>query len=130
MSDLDSSGLTATCANKLLCWEGEDADEWDVEIWDTAGQESMVQLRAASYPGTNVFWLAYDMTVRESLENIMDEWIPEILEWCAASTFKAILVGCKHDEWAHRLENADIRGCVTLDAIREVCCAVFISVSE
>lgn len=57
--------------------------ELQMEVWDTAGQESLAQLRLTSYPGTDLLILAFDTTKMESLDALQDEergWVKEFEE--------------------------------------------------
>jgi len=49
-----------------------------VVLWDTAGQEDFDRLRPLSYPDTDVIVLCYAVNLRNSFENIVLKWIPEI----------------------------------------------------
>ena len=42
-----------------------------LQIWDTAGQEALKSLRNMSYPDTDIFMIGYDMTRKNTLENIV-----------------------------------------------------------
>jgi len=61
----------------------------DIELWDTAGQESFTQLRKLSYPGTDIFIIGYDTNSQSSLSNVQHKWLPEIREETS----------CKEDPW-------------------------------
>eukprot|EP00658_Telonema_sp_P-2_P054452 TRINITY_DN4331_c0_g1_i15.p1 TRINITY_DN4331_c0_g1~~TRINITY_DN4331_c0_g1_i15.p1 ORF type:complete len:286 (-),score=64.21 TRINITY_DN4331_c0_g1_i15:513-1370(-) len=92
---------------------------FELEVWDTAGQECLKALRVAVYPDAKIYLLAYDMTRPESLEHIEEVWLPEIMEEYeqqhgpleedeATLPFDLILVGCKEDKWEE--ENAGVQG--------------------
>jgi Ras family protein A len=104
--------------------DGSDV-EWNLEIWDTAGQEALQNLRTMAYPETKVFLVGYDMTKVLSLENItslqFDEmreeigpdihnhfldlddgiecWMAEIAKGCSSGGYHVILIGTKYDLW-------------------------------
>merc|ERR1712166_794220 len=67
--------------NHSVTWDDDDGEELEVELWNTTGQACLAALRAISYPETDVFLLAYDMTNACSLENLAD-WLDEIQEVC------------------------------------------------
>lgn len=67
--------------------------QWSVELWDTAGQESMAELRKLSYPDTDVFIVCYSVTSEVSLRNVKEIWLRDLEEECPNASF--ILVGCK-----------------------------------
>ena len=48
------------------------------EIWDTPGQKKYRILHKVLYENTNVFILVYDITNRNSFEEIRNYWINEI----------------------------------------------------
>lgn len=47
-------------------------------MWDTAGQDDYARLRPLSYPQTDVFIVAYDVSRRHSFERVQTAWIPEV----------------------------------------------------
>ncbi|VVC33907.1 Small GTPase superfamily, Rho type,Small GTP-binding protein domain,P-loop containing nucleoside [Cinara cedri] len=83
-----------------------DGQEYNMCLWDTAGQEDYERLRILSYPNTNCFLLCYSVDNRSSFENIASKWYPEIKRCC--SNTPIVLIGTKTDL---RLKNPD--GCVT-----------------
>lgn len=104
--------------------DGSDV-EWNLEIWDTAGQEALQNLRTMAYPETKVFLVGYDMTKQLSLENIasldfesmreeigpdvhnffleqddgVECWMAEIAKGCSSGGYHVILIGTKYDLW-------------------------------
>ena len=102
-------------------WDGfRQAESLGLQIWDTSGQEGLRSLRNITYPDTDIFLMAYDMTRKNTLENVVahdlndmasyelpdpddyeqDEggWMSEVTAGCE-SDFHIILVGCKADYW-------------------------------
>ena len=51
-----------------------------LQIWDTAGQEEMENIRTMSYTNTDVFLLLFSYEDVNSLESIRSKWVPEISE--------------------------------------------------
>lgn len=86
--------------NEVVGWQFEN-ETWQVDLWDTAGQESFSKLRLSAYPGSNVIMVAFDMTAPDSLNNIVDAdkgWVKEITS--KIKNFDTyVLVGTKHDLW-------------------------------
>ncbi|XP_018917600.2 ras-like GTP-binding protein RhoL [Bemisia tabaci] len=72
-----------------------DGQEYDIVLWDTAGQEDYERLRPLSYPGTNCFILCFSIGARSSFENVLSKWYPEIKNKCP--NVPIILVGTKTD---------------------------------
>lgn len=72
-----------------------DGNNFNLGLWDTAGQEDYNRLRPLSYRGADVFLLAFSLTSRASYENVSKKWIPELKHY--APTVPIILVGTKLD---------------------------------
>ena len=47
----------------------------NLNIWDSGGQEDYDRLRPFSYPGTNLFIIAFSVDGRESFLNVEKKWI-------------------------------------------------------
>jgi len=86
-----------TFNNFKVSWPSDNCDV-DLEIWDTAGQESFEQLRKLSYPGTDIYLVGYSTTSNISLTNVEHKWLPEIMENHSDDSEPwVILVGTKVD---------------------------------
>merc|ERR1712166_1016139 len=63
------------CSNQSANWEYTDTEgalhDFNLEIWDTAGQDALRSLRNMAYPDTDIFLMAYDMTRKNTLEKIV-----------------------------------------------------------
>ena len=66
-----------------------------MQIWDTAGQERFKNLSKNYYKGAHGIAIVYDVTNKNSFDNIM-MWIEEISQKAAENVFK-ILIGNKAD---------------------------------
>lgn len=104
--DWDDPEYVPTAAANMTCewtYAGEDGEQQDyeMEIWDTAGQEALSHLRKVAYPGSDVFLVGYDMTSATSLKNVGDAWVDEISEHCHADC-GIVLIGTKHDYWEEK----------------------------
>ncbi|KAJ3448747.1 ras and ef-hand domain-containing protein [Anaeramoeba flamelloides] len=64
-------------------------------VWDTAGQERFRTLTSSYYRGAQGIILVYDVTRRETFENLED-WINEI-DMYSSSDVKIMLIGNKID---------------------------------
>jgi small GTP-binding protein len=69
--------------------------EHSVQLWDTAGQEEMENVRQLSYSHTDVFIVCFSLADRVSFENIADKWVPELKRNC--KLLHILLVGTKSD---------------------------------
>ncbi|ENN77254.1 hypothetical protein HUJ04_002545 [Dendroctonus ponderosae] len=57
--------------------------DYDITLWDTAGQEDYERLRPLSYPGTNCFLACFSVSKNiASYDNILMKWVPEIQHFC------------------------------------------------
>jgi len=76
-------------------WTDADHRDWNISLWDTAGQEALCNLRKPAYPGTQVLLIGFDMTKGVSLENIQT-WLEEVYE-VEPNVGCIIVVGTKCD---------------------------------
>ncbi|XP_012262682.1 ras-like GTP-binding protein RhoL isoform X1 [Athalia rosae] len=75
-----------------ICVDGQ---EFNMTLWDTAGQEDYERLRPLSYPNTDCFLLCFSISARSSYENVASKWHPEIKHHCP--NIPIVLVGTKGD---------------------------------
>jgi len=68
-------------------------------VFDTAGQEEYDKLRPMAYTDTDVFIVCFSMVDRDSLENILNKWAPELDKYCPKA--RRLLVGTKVDLWTN-----------------------------
>jgi GTPase SAR1 family protein len=162
--DWDNPTYVPTAAkNNSVEWEYSDPEgavqDFNLEVWDTAGQEALKSLRLMAYPDTDIFMIGYDMTREVTLENIVgceltklntfsleDEdsdddddkttevssWMREITQGCK-SDFKVILIGTKADFWEEKMAKGDSKGMTTwqqgYDVARAIGAAAYIQTS-
>ncbi|KAJ3016784.1 UNVERIFIED_CONTAM: GTP-binding protein Rho1 [Siphonaria sp. JEL0065] len=67
----------------------------ELALWDTAGQEDYDRLRPLSYPDSHVILVCFAVDSPDSLDNVQEKWISEVLHFCAG--LPIILVACKKD---------------------------------
>ncbi|KAG0690129.1 GTP-binding protein Rho1 [Pichia californica] len=67
----------------------------ELALWDTAGQEDYDRLRPLSYPDSNVILICFSVDSPDTLDNVQEKWISEVLHFCQG--IPIILVGCKID---------------------------------
>ncbi|RKO97292.1 hypothetical protein CXG81DRAFT_28856 [Caulochytrium protostelioides] len=72
-----------------------DGKHVELALWDTAGQEDYDRLRPLSYPDSHVILICFAIDSPDSLDNVQEKWISEVLHFCAG--LPIILVGCKLD---------------------------------
>ena len=67
----------------------------NLSLWDTAGQEDYDRLRPLSYPESDVVLIAFAIDAPDSLDNVLDKWIGEVLQHC--KNIPILLVALKKD---------------------------------
>ena len=67
-------------------------------IWDTAGQERFRTLTSSYYRGAQGVILVYDVTSRESFDNLQSVWLKELETYSDLSTVVLMIVGNKIDK--------------------------------
>ncbi|KAI9269013.1 P-loop containing nucleoside triphosphate hydrolase protein [Phascolomyces articulosus] len=72
-----------------------DGKHIELALWDTAGQETFDRLRTLAYPDSDVIVIAYSIGEPETLENVVEKWVPEVAHHCPGLPY--LLVGCKKD---------------------------------
>lgn len=72
-----------------------DGKHVELALWDTAGQEDYDRLRPLSYPDSHVILICFAIDSPDSLDNVQEKWISEVLHFCQGHPI--ILVGCKKD---------------------------------
>eukprot|EP01119_Soliformovum_irregulare_P006752 TRINITY_DN19181_c0_g1_i1.p1 TRINITY_DN19181_c0_g1~~TRINITY_DN19181_c0_g1_i1.p1 ORF type:complete len:192 (-),score=37.19 TRINITY_DN19181_c0_g1_i1:93-668(-) len=83
------------------------AQNIELGLWDTAGQEEYDRLRPLSYANANVFLLCFSIISPVSYENVTAKWYPELMHFCPDVPF--ILVGTKCDIRADPAELEKLR---------------------
>jgi len=68
---------------------------YNLNLWDTAGQEEYDKLRHLSYPETDIFVVCYSVVDPDSYSNVPARWIKELREHCPDTP--VLLVGTKID---------------------------------
>jgi len=72
-----------------------DGKKVELALWDTAGQEDYDRLRPLSYPDSHVILICFAIDSPDSLDNVQEKWISEVLHFCQG--LPVILVACKKD---------------------------------
>ncbi|KAN0024059.1 hypothetical protein ACTFIV_008453 [Dictyostelium citrinum] len=74
-----------------------DGKKVDLCLWDTAGQEKFRALISSYYRGAHGIILTYDVTKRESFDNL-NYWLNEVEKFANRSNLVKLLVGNKIDK--------------------------------
>ncbi|XP_050306792.1 ras-like GTP-binding protein RhoL [Anthonomus grandis grandis] len=73
-----------------------DGVEYDMTLWDTAGQEDYERLRPLAYPNTNCFLICFSVDRNSaSYDNVTIKWAPELRHFCPNTPI--VLVATKTD---------------------------------
>lgn len=72
-----------------------DGKHVELALWDTAGQEDYDRLRPLSYPDSHVILICFAVDSPDSLDNVQEKWISEVLHFCV--NLPIVLVACKKD---------------------------------
>jgi small GTP-binding protein len=68
---------------------------YNLNLWDTAGQEEYDKLRHLSYPETDVFVVCFSVVDPDSYANVATRWVKELREHCPNTPI--LLAGTKID---------------------------------
>jgi len=68
---------------------------YNLNLWDTAGQEEYDKLRHLSYPETDIFVVCFSVVDPDSMANVSSRWVKELREHCPGTPI--LLVGTKID---------------------------------
>jgi small GTP-binding protein len=66
-----------------------------LQLWDTAGQEDLTNIRVLSYTGTDIPLVCYSIADRNSFSNVQGKWLLELKNHIKEP--RIILVGTKTD---------------------------------
>ena len=67
----------------------------NLELWDTAGQEDLENIRVLSYTGTDVFLICFSVIEPTSFQNVQSKWLTELNQYVTNPT--TLLIGTKKD---------------------------------
>ncbi|WAR24340.1 RACA-like protein [Mya arenaria] len=70
-------------------------DNYSANVMVDGKPEDYDRLRPLSYPGTDVFFICFDLSRPSSFENVEPKWLPEVRHFCPNTPI--VLVGCKAD---------------------------------
>ncbi|KAJ5078321.1 gtp-binding protein rho4 [Anaeramoeba ignava] len=72
-----------------------DDKTYELNLWDTAGQEDLDRLRPLSYPDSHVVLICFAIDSHMSYDNVKLKWIKEVRHYCPKVPI--LLVGLKTD---------------------------------
>ena len=70
-------------------------EEVHLQLWDTAGQEELENIRILSYTNTDIFLICFSVTEPTSFENVQNIWLKELKKHVQNPVY--LLVGTKTD---------------------------------
>eukprot|EP01119_Soliformovum_irregulare_P005711 TRINITY_DN1745_c0_g1_i1.p1 TRINITY_DN1745_c0_g1~~TRINITY_DN1745_c0_g1_i1.p1 ORF type:complete len:204 (-),score=47.44 TRINITY_DN1745_c0_g1_i1:58-669(-) len=87
-----------------------DGHQTILQIWDTAGQERFRTITNSFYRGAFGVILVYDVTNRESFDNVKDYWLDQV-EVNAPRNVNIVVIGNKMDlpETAHMVTQKEVQ---------------------
>ncbi|XP_060588113.1 cell division control protein 42 homolog [Ruditapes philippinarum] len=68
---------------------------YQLGLFDTSGLDDYCRLRALTYPGTHVFLLCYSVINPDSMDDLLQRWVPEVQHFLPSSAF--LIVGTQTD---------------------------------
>jgi len=101
----DPDYVATTAENFEVEWTDPDGDgeEHTINIWDTAGQENLGQLRLPAYKDTHIVLFGFDCCKKTTLDNLLASWKDEFCKGCP-DVYAIVVVGTKYDLWAETPE--------------------------
>ena len=94
--DNSLSNMNVAFSAKNMKFDAFGGKEIKYELWDTAGQEKFRAVTRFLYKDAQVVILVYDITVKESFNEIKDYWYNQVKENCPTNTI-ICLAGNKCD---------------------------------
>ncbi len=79
--------------------------EVPVELWDMSGNAKYDKKRPVVYPNVNALLICFDLTSKESWQNVKRKWVPEAMSY---PTCPLLIAGCKFD----RINASNAQMCV------------------
>lgn len=84
-----------TVFENYRCKVTVEGQEISVQMWDTAGQEELENIRTLSYSSTDIFMVCFAVNERSSYDNIPSKWLDEMLEHVSSPVM--MIIGLKTD---------------------------------
>ena len=88
----------------------KDGKRVKLQIHDIAGQERFAQFRSVFFSGSNLAFLCFDVTRRDSLDNLQRSWLPQLIPTIQDPNFCILLIANKIDLEEERvISSSDLR---------------------
>ena len=84
----NTPNIGANYSEKIINKNGK---EYELNIWDTSGQEKFHALGQHFYKDAYIIILVYDITSQESLEHLKTIWYPDLLKYGEKYTILAVV---------------------------------------
>ena len=84
----NTPNIGANYSEKIINKNGK---EYELNIWDTSGQEKFHALGKHFYKDAYIIILVYDITSQESLEHLKTIWYPDLLKYGEKYTILAVV---------------------------------------
>ena len=84
----NTPNIGANYSEKIINKNGK---EYELNIWDTSGQEKFHALNKHFYKDAYIIILVYDITSQESLEHLKTIWYPDLLKYGEKYTILAVV---------------------------------------
>ena len=89
----NTPNIGANYSEKIINKNGK---EYELNIWDTSGQEKFHALGKHFYKDAYIIILVYDITSQESLEHLKTIWYPDLLKYGEKYTILAVVGNNSH----------------------------------
>ncbi|ELP91567.1 Rho GTPase, putative [Entamoeba invadens IP1] len=74
-----------------------DGKTFQINLWDTSGNDDLDQTRPLSYVSTDCFMICFSVDDSDSFARIKTKWVPEVVDNCGVEKPNIVLVGLKSD---------------------------------
>ena len=106
----EPSTLVASSVEKVYEYKEYNNVEVHMEIWDTAGQEKYRALTKIFYKDASIAILVYDITRRESFDELKNYWFNQIKDYAPKNTIVAIAANKSDLFEKEQVPEAEARG--------------------
>lgn len=86
-----------------------DGQEFEIAFWDSPGSPDYDRVRPLDYASTDVFVLCFSVDQSDSLRNLREKWLPEVLYYCNYTYPTILIVACRTDLRTDRVITEEFR---------------------